>query len=321
MLPPQIREKTIFIGNSTSITSMIQDSVSLKNKQIIKKAFLKEPPQLVYLHNFHFLNQYIAKMTRKNQGRFVYHVHEPYVKNKKAHGGFHQYWLNLFEFFQARLLNHTDVAIVSSKEASSLFNFRYPSFQGKKMEIPLLYEDLGESDMDANARQFITFVGPPVPAKNPEKFIEIIKYSENKNLNLQFLLISRDEIKTSEYDALDNLKVISQKRLSDQEFGKLIKQSIAVITPYKRETQSSVILTSYMYGTPIISSNVGGLPEFVSDGKTGYLLSPEDDAAEWVKRIFLIRESFQAFSDSSRAYFVQNFSGLNWKTYLYMLLG
>jgi glycosyltransferase involved in cell wall biosynthesis len=320
MLPQEIKEKTVFIGHSVDILSMLKDSLSRKNRKAISEIFRNGHPAAVYMQNFHFLNNYVAKLSRKNKCRFIYHVHEPFVANKKAHGGFHQYWLHLFEYFQERLLNNTDVAIVSSREASSLFDLRYSQFSGQKMLIPLIYEDLGESENALENRRFVTFVGPPVPAKNPEKFLAIVKHPESKKLNLKFLLISRSEVKDSKYLDEDNLKAFSQKRISDQDFGKLIKQSIVVITPYKRETQSSVILTSYMYGTPVISSNVGGLPEFVSEGKTGYLLSQNDNVTEWLERILRVSENFQEFSDNTRTYFVDNFSGQTWGKYLQKLL-
>jgi glycosyltransferase involved in cell wall biosynthesis len=320
MLPEEIKKKTVFIGHSVDILSMLKDSLSRRNRKTISEIFRNSHPTAFYMQNFHFLNNYIAKLSRKNKCRFIYHVHEPFVANKKAHGGFHQYWLHLFEYFQERLLNNTDVAIVSSREASSLFDLRYSQFSGKKMLIPLLYEDLGESENRLEDRHFVTFVGPPVPAKNPEKFLAIVKNPESKKLNLRFLLISRSEVKDSKYLDEDNLKAFSQKRISDQDFGKLIKQSIVVVTPYKRETQSSVILTSYMYGTPVISSNVGGLPEFVCEGETGYLLSLQDAPMEWLNRISRVQENFLKLSSNSRRYFVNNFSGETWKNYLDKLL-
>ena len=100
-----------------------------------------------------------------------------------------------------------------------------------------------------------------------------------------------------------------------------MKNSIAVLTPYKRETQSSVILVSYMYGTPIISSNVGGLPEFVSEGKTGYLLDADSEPEKWIEAIHSVEKNFPSMSKNCREYFVKYFSGRNWEKYLSVVLG
>jgi len=112
------------------------------------------------------------------------------------------------------------------------------------------------------------------------------------------------------------LEIFFKERIRDEEFGELIKRSIAVLTPYKRETQSSVILVSYKYGTPVVSSDVGGLPEFVSHMKTGYLLNVDAKVEKWIEGISYVRKEFIRLSKNCRKYFVENFSGKNWKKYL-----
>jgi glycosyltransferase involved in cell wall biosynthesis len=40
-----------------------------------------------------------------------------------------------------------------------------------------------------------------------------------------------------------------------------------------------VIYESLMAGTPVLGSEIGGIPELIDPGKTGYLFSPGDPAA------------------------------------------
>ena len=42
-----------------------------------------------------------------------------------------------------------------------------------------------------------------------------------------------------------------------------------------------------MYGTPVIASNIGGIPELIDDGKTGFLVAPSDSKAleEAIKKL------------------------------------
>jgi glycosyltransferase involved in cell wall biosynthesis len=75
-----------------------------------------------------------------------------------------------------------------------------------------------------------------------------------------------------------------------------------------------------MYGTPVVSSDVGGVPEFVAHKKTGYLLGADAKVEEWIDGINYARENFPALSRSCREYFVENFSGKNWDEYLDDLL-
>ena len=320
MLPKEIKEKTTFIGRSVGISSMLKDALSFKNKEKIRKMFSEDQPTHVYMHNYHFLNHYIAKLSKRHDCVFIYHVHEPYVQDKKAHAGFHQYWLYLYEYYQGKLLEKADIAIISSRRASSLFDCRYPSYCGKKKVIPLIYEDLGSSVDSMPDRKYVTFVGPPVPAKGPQTFLEIVDYSNQNDLDLNFLLISNSKVRGSRYYNKSNLKIFYKERITDKEFGTYIQKSLAVLTPYKRETQSSVILVSYMYGTPVVSSDTGGLSEFLSHKKTGYLLDKNAKIEEWVKAINYIRKNFSEMSKNCRNYFVENFSGENWEKYLGDLL-
>lgn len=51
-----------------------------------------------------------------------------------------------------------------------------------------------------------------------------------------------------------------------------------VVQPYKSATQSGVTQVAYHFEKPILVTDVGGLGEFVPDGKVGYTVSPEPAA-------------------------------------------
>lgn len=52
-----------------------------------------------------------------------------------------------------------------------------------------------------------------------------------------------------------------------------------VALPYVAATQSGVVQVAYNYNRPVVVTRVGGLPEAVIEGKTGYVVPPEDPAA------------------------------------------
>ena len=53
-------------------------------------------------------------------------------------------------------------------------------------------------------------------------------------------------------------------------------------------TQSGIVQIAYNYDLPVVSTAVGGLPEVVLDGRTGFVVPPEDPAAlaDAVERFF-----------------------------------
>lgn len=52
----------------------------------------------------------------------------------------------------------------------------------------------------------------------------------------------------------------------------------AVVQPYRSATQSGITQVAYYFEKPMIVTNVGGLPEVVPDGKTGFVADPEPQA-------------------------------------------
>jgi len=52
-----------------------------------------------------------------------------------------------------------------------------------------------------------------------------------------------------------------------------------VVLPYVSATQSGIVQIAYNYDRPVISTRVGGLPEVVLDGRTGFLVPPGEPAA------------------------------------------
>ena len=52
-----------------------------------------------------------------------------------------------------------------------------------------------------------------------------------------------------------------------------------VVLPYVSATQSGIVQIAYGFMKPVVVTNVGGLPDVVEDGRTGYVVEPEKPAA------------------------------------------
>jgi glycosyltransferase involved in cell wall biosynthesis len=60
-----------------------------------------------------------------------------------------------------------------------------------------------------------------------------------------------------------------------------------VVQPYKTATQSGISQMAYHFGTPMLVTKVGGLPEIVPDGKAGYVVDTKPSAiADAIYRYF-----------------------------------
>lgn len=65
----------------------------------------------------------------------------------------------------------------------------------------------------------------------------------------------------------------------DNEVEKYFAASNLVVLPYESATQSGIVQIAYGFEKPVIVTNVGGLPDVVEDGKTGYVVEPKNPKA------------------------------------------
>ena len=79
----------------------------------------------------------------------------------------------------------------------------------------------------------------------------------------------------------------------------------AVVLPYLRISTSGIVPLAYRFARPVIATSVGGLPEIVRDGETGYLVPPASEAplSEAICRGFRNPESLAGMGTRGRQWF------------------
>ncbi len=91
---------------------------------------------------------------------------------------------------------------------------------------------------------------------------------------------------------IKNDVILINKFIPNEEVGKYYSASDVVILPYRSATQSGILNVAYGFLKPVIVTKVGGLSEFVSEGKTGFVIDPNSTGAivEGVKRFYSLRD-------------------------------
>ena len=59
----------------------------------------------------------------------------------------------------------------------------------------------------------------------------------------------------------------------------LVARAHVQVVPSRSEPQGVVVIEALATGTPVIGARVGGIPEMISEGETGWLVAPNDPAA------------------------------------------
>lgn len=78
--------------------------------------------------------------------------------------------------------------------------------------------------------------------------------------------------KLSSDDRLKNIVELRLRRIPWDEGGQLYKWADVVVLPYTEVSQSGIVGVAYHFSKPVISTNVGALPEIVIDGSTGLVI-------------------------------------------------
>lgn len=64
--------------------------------------------------------------------------------------------------------------------------------------------------------------------------------------------------------------------IPDREVGGYFSAADLVVLPYASATQSGIVQIAFGAGRPVVVTSVGGLPEVVEDGRTGFVVPPKD---------------------------------------------
>ena len=70
--------------------------------------------------------------------------------------------------------------------------------------------------------------------------------------------------------------IITDQHIPISEVEKFFAACDLVVLPYESATQSGVIQVAYSFEKPVLATRVGGLPDVVFDGETGYVVEPQN---------------------------------------------
>ncbi len=126
---------------------------------------------------------------------------------------------------------------------------------------------------------FILFVGRLHRVKGVDVLIEAMgKVVESEAVELRVVGTGDEEEKlkrmVADKEIEDRVSFLGKK--TGMELQGLMGQAEILILPSRSEAFPMTIVESLAAGTPVIASNVGGIPEVIRNGKEGILVEPRD---------------------------------------------
>ena len=253
----------------------------------------------------------ICRIAKRNKYTKVVSIVDNIIPHEKRPGDriLAKYWTGSADGFIA----------MSKNVLSDLTQF---TSKPKKLSPHPLYDNYGSSISKTEARsklelevdaKYVLFFGFIRRYKGLDILLEALADERLKTLNVK-AIIAGEFYSDSQYylDIIEKLSlkdrlVLATDFIPNSEVATYFCASDVVVQPYISATQSGVTQIAYNFDKPIITTNVGGLEEFVENEKVGFVVEPDkNQIADSIYR-FYTQEREAGFIENIKL-FKQKFS-------------
>ncbi|MFH1249425.1 MAG: glycosyltransferase family 4 protein [archaeon] len=171
----------------------------------------------------------------------------------------------------------------------------------KVIPLPLKKERVKKEKVEKDS---ILYTGWIVPRKGLHIVLEAMPEILKKIPNIKLYVIGENDPSEIEYkNKID--KIISENKLEKnvfllgkkpyKEVQRIVQKSELVVVPEQWQIALSTFMNEAMiYGKPVVASRIGGIPEYLQDGKCGLLAEPRDSKDFAQKIINLLKNKQRA---------------------------
>lgn len=170
---------------------------------------------------------------------------------------------------------------------------------------------LKAGEQNGRRRSDILYAGVLIPLKGIHHLIHAFSRVAPEFPEARLVIVGREE--NPEYAeelrrdvaklGLDS-RVVFLGEVSQAELADYMRQAAVFVLPSLSEGLGRVVVEAMATGTPVIGSDIGGIPEMVQEGQTGFLVPPGDEKvlAERLKWILSNPEEAQAMGKRAREF-------------------
>lgn len=287
LLLSKLREKNI----STYFLSI---NSKLQFFRIFKFYFVIKQQKPDILQSFLFFDNIVARILGKLAGVPIIISGQRSVEVERS------FLRNFLDRITIRLAD----AVVSNTEAGKDILVEREKVSPQKIKVipngitPNLYmkRNIGLEKLkkDGQDTKVIGFIGGLTRQKGVNYLLEAAKFIKTQGKNFSVVVIGDGPEKQNleNYTGKLDIKNIVRFWGYKEDAAKYIKLFDVLVLPSIREGMPNVILEAMVCGVPVVATKVGGVPEIVEDGKSGFFVEPRNpkDLAEKILKILDMSE-------------------------------
>lgn len=338
----EIRENS-FLGKIKSVPSFFYNK-SAANE--LEKLIIKEKPDIAQIHLlFNGISLSILPVLKKYKIPVIYTVHDTrllcpsssiWLKGQLCNNCYKRRFINCFNHkcYQNSRINSfmTMLEMIHKEFIFNYFKFidkyifisnNYMQFHKKsrihfsKRSVVLynFYPKLNSILPNKNKGNYLFYYGRITKEKGIQTLVDVMTKFKNVTLKIAGTGPLLEKLKKEASHNIEFLGFISGAEL----FYTVEHSSFVIVPSEGYENNPLTIIEAYSYGKPVIGANIGGIPEIINEGKTGYLFNSGDKTSleNAIKKALINTEAeYKILSQNSRKFAETNFSPDNYYTKL-----
>lgn len=169
-------------------------------------------------------------------------------------------------------------------------------------------------------KNHILMVGRCVPSKGFDIGIKVLENLRTDGVSASLEIIGNGPslgtlIATSRHSGSDKYIHFAKMKTREEIFESMLRASVMLIPSQSKEGFSLVALEAAMCELPVVATNIGGLPETVSDQVTGFIVEATD-IADMTEKVKLILSDPELAENMGKAARIRHQSEYNYDQYI-----
>lgn len=308
---------------------------STQAKRNITRLIQKEKPDIAHLHNiYHQISPSIIDGLKNYRIPIVMTLHDfkltcpvythlshgeiceecrlgryyKVVAKRCTKGSFTKSMVNMVEMYLHHHLLHLyeKIDLFISPSKFLIEKTQELGFKGNFVHLPNFVDTAQYNPAYEAKEKGIVYFGRLSEAKGLKTLLDAVK-----GLSVQLKIIGEGPQRNQLMQKIDQDKINNVTFLGFKQGAELqdeIKKSILVVLPSEwYENNPRSVIESFALGKPVIGSNIGGIPELVKEGETGYLFPPGNSNVlrDKIQQVILNRQDVSEMGRRART-FVEN---------------